>query len=131
MLGHPNRHRGSGRNRQPRNRDLQVCWANVGKNPAYHMTILQSAFTEKMDVVCVQEPSTYANSRTQTHPGYEPYAPVDSWGSEDADQREAERPRVMIYVRKGAGLKTQQRRPVQSRDLLWIDVNNFAILNAY
>jgi hypothetical protein len=37
----------------------------------------------------------------------------------------------MTYVRKGVGLRTQQRRPICSRDLLWIDVNDFAILNVY
>jgi ribonuclease HI len=84
-----------------------------------------------MDVVCVQEPFTFPGSRTQNHPGYDCYAPVDSWDSEDPEEREAERPRVMTYVRKGAGLKTQQRRLIHSRDMLWIDVNGYAILNAY
>jgi Endonuclease-reverse transcriptase len=37
----------------------------------------------------------------------------------------------MTYVQKGAGLKTQQRRPIHSRDMLWLDVNGYAILNAY
>src|SRR5438045_2977994 len=131
MLGSQNRHRGSHRTRQPRNRDLQVCWANVGKNTPCHITILQIAFTGKMDVICVQEPSTYPGTKTQNHPGYDCYAPVDTWESVNPEQREAERPRVMTYVRKGAGLRTQQRRPIHSRDMLWIDVNGHAILNAY
>ena len=96
-----------------------------------HTTILHTAATEKMDVVCIQEPWTYPGSKTQSHPGYDCYAPIDSWDSEDPDQREAERPRVMTYVRKGAGLKTQQRRPIHSRDMLWLDVNGYAILNVY
>ena len=37
----------------------------------------------------------------------------------------------MTYIRKGAGLKTQQRRPMESRDMLWTDINGFAILNVY
>ena len=37
----------------------------------------------------------------------------------------------MTYIWKGAGLRMQQRRPIHSRDLLWIDVNSYAILNAY
>ena len=37
----------------------------------------------------------------------------------------------MTYIRKGASLKVQQRRLIHSRDMLWIDVNRFAILNAY
>ena len=37
----------------------------------------------------------------------------------------------MTYVKKGGGLKVQQRRPIHSRDLLWIDVNGHSILNIY
>ena len=131
MLGSLSRHRGSGCKRQLRNRDLQVCWANVAKNTSCHITILHVAFTEKMDVICVQEPASYPGTKTQNHPGYDCYAPVDSWDSTDPEQREAERPRVMTYIRKGAGLRTQQRRPIHCRDLLWTDVNGYAILNAY
>ena len=132
MLGNPNQHRGKRRNRQPsKQRDIQICWANVGKSTSCHITLLQIAYTEGIDIICVQEPFTFPGSRTQNHPGYDCYAPVDSWNSKHAETREAERPRVMTYIRKGAGLKTQQRRPIQSRDLLWLDVNNFPILNAY
>ena len=131
MLDRPLRRRGNCRKRQPRNRDLQVCWANVGKGSTSHITILHVAFTEMMDVVCVQEPFTFPGTRTQNHPGFDCYAPVDAWNDEDPDRREAERPRVMTYVRKGVGLKVQQRRPIHSRDLLWLDVNGYAILNAY
>ena len=84
-----------------------------------------------VDVICIQEPFTFPGTKTQNHPGYDCYAPVSFWDSIDAAQREAERPRVMTYVRKGVGLRTQQRRPICSRDLLWIDVNGFAILNVY
>lgn len=97
----------------------------------HHVTILQVAFTQMIDVICVQEPYTSPSTKTQNHPSYDCYAPTDSWDSIEPDQREAERPRVMTYVRKGAGLKTQQRRSIQSRDLLWIDVNGYAILNVY
>ncbi|KAI0992832.1 hypothetical protein K3495_g15351, partial [Podosphaera aphanis] len=72
------------------------------------------------------------NSRTQTHPGYDLYAPVDSWGMDGTNcALMDERPRVLTYTKKGAGLYVQQRRPVQSRDLLWITVNDYHILNAY
>jgi hypothetical protein len=97
----------------------------------HHVTILQVAFTQMIDVICVQEPYTSPSTKTQNHPSYDCYAPTDSWDGIEPDQREAERPRVMTYVRKGAGLKTQQRRSIQSRDLLWIDVNGYAILNVY
>jgi hypothetical protein len=92
---------------------------------------MQTAFTENMDIVCIQEPYTYPGTKTQNHPGFDCYAPVDLWDSEDSIQRETKRPRVMTYVRNGAGLRIQQRRPIHSRDLLWIDVNSNAILNAY
>jgi len=125
------RHSSRRSSRKPNTRDIQVCWANVGKNDASHNTLLNLAYTEGIDILCVQEPSTWINTRTQTHPGFQLVAPVDTWGNGDAGQREAERPRVLTYTRKGAGLRIQQRRPVQSRDLLWIDVNRYAILNVY
>ena len=131
MVGSHTQYRGSRRNRQPRSRDLQVCWANVGKSSPCHITILQIAFTEMADIVCIQEPFTFPGTKTQNHPGFDCYAPVSSWDSVDAEQREVERPRVMTYIRKGAGLRIQQRRPIYSRDLLWIDVNGIVILNAY
>jgi hypothetical protein len=104
---------------------------NLGEGMPSHTTILHMAVTEKIDVVCIQEPWTLPGSKTQNHPGCDCYAPIDSWDSEDLDQREAERPRVMTYVRKGASLKTQQRRPIHSRDMLWFDVNGYSILNVY
>ena len=106
-------------------------WANIGKGFEHHVTLLQQAFEEKSDVVCIQEPWTGHNSRTQSHPGFDLYTPVDNWGNDDLTLREKERPRVLTYVRRGAGLKTQQKRPVQSRDLLWVEVNGFSILNVY
>ncbi|TVY87246.1 hypothetical protein LAWI1_G007880, partial [Lachnellula willkommii] len=51
------------------------------------------------------------------HPAFNCYAPTDAWPSKDPKQRELERPRVIIYTRKGAGLK--------------INVNSILILNAY
>src|SRR5438045_2119098 len=104
MLGSLSRHRGSGCKRQLRNRDLQVCWANVGKSTPCHIMILHVAFTEKMDVICVQEPASYPGTKTQNHPGYDCFAPVDSWDSMDPEQHEAKRPHVMTYIWKGAGL---------------------------
>ena len=65
-----------------------------------------------MDVICVQEPASYPGTKTQNHLGYDCYAPVDSWDSTDPEQREAKRPHIMTYIRKGAGLRTQQRRPI-------------------
>ncbi|KAF2123561.1 hypothetical protein P153DRAFT_259928, partial [Dothidotthia symphoricarpi CBS 119687] len=53
----------------------------------------------------------------------------DQW--DDLHRNEAGRPRVMTYIRKGQGLKTQLRHSLNCRDLLWTDVNGYAILNAY
>ncbi|ESZ89587.1 hypothetical protein SBOR_10028 [Sclerotinia borealis F-4128] len=80
-------------------RDLTVCWANVGRIPEAHDTILQMAFEDKTDVLCVQEPSTFPLTKTKTHPGWTLYAPVDSWTGTSPEQREAERPRVLTQPR--------------------------------
>ena len=60
--------------------------ANVGKGAPSHITILQTTFTENMDIVCIQEPYTHPGTKTQNHPGFDCYAPVDSWDSEDPIQ---------------------------------------------
>ena len=105
MLGHQTRPRGACRTRKPRDRDLQVSWANVRKNGPYHITILQNSFAEHIDVVCVQEPYTATGTKTQNHPGFDCYAPTDSWEDPNPDKFKAIRPRVLTYVRKGAGLR--------------------------
>jgi exonuclease III len=112
-----------------RNKDITVCWANVGKSSPCHIAILEIAFNQTIDVICVQEPFTCDHSRTSTHPGYKHYAPVDAW--EDPATREAERPRVMTYIRKGAGLQVQQRESLNNRDLIWLNVGGYSVLNVY
>ena len=57
-------------------RDLKIAWVNVGRRPGAHETALQLCWENKIDVVQVQEPTAYANSRTKGHPGYEMFAPV-------------------------------------------------------
>ncbi|CCE33119.1 uncharacterized protein CPUR_07042 [Claviceps purpurea 20.1] len=110
-------------------KDLHVAWANVGKGLAQHIALLETCFAEDFDVVQVQEPWVMYPTKTQSHPGYDRYAPVDAWTGEDT------RPRVMTYIRKGNRkafhLSVIQRRPIGSRDLLWLDVNGFAMLNCY
>jgi ribonuclease HI len=112
-------------------RDLLICWANVGKIGPAHNSILNVALEEGIDVLCVQEPWTETGTKTQTNPAFYLYAPVDSWDWEDLEQKELARPRVLTYVRKSPDLGIQQRRPIQSRDLLWLNVNGYSILNAY
>ncbi|RAL62912.1 hypothetical protein DID88_004753 [Monilinia fructigena] len=101
---------------------LKIAWANVGKPGPAHIALLQLAFEEGADVVCVQEPSVYPGTKTQNHPAYECYAPVDSWEQTLLPEREAERPRAMSYTRKAANLATQQRRNGKDRDIVWLEV---------
>jgi ribonuclease HI len=132
MLGHRYQQYGNRRDQPPAEaKDLKICWANVGKSHVPHLTLLQLAFMNDVDVICVQEPSITPNTHTQRHPAYDHYAPVDSWDWETIDGYEAARPKVLTYIRKGAGLTVRQRRPLARRDLLWIDVNGRAILNIY
>ena len=120
---------GNSRRKEPR--DLQICWANLRRGGPQHDTILSVAHEEGIDIVCVQEPWTDTGSKTKSHPGYHKYAPYDTWDWEGDVRREEVRPRVLTYVRKSHDLKTQQRRPLESRDLLRITVNGYTILNAY
>lgn len=121
----------TGRTTTPKPRDLQVLWANVGKGQPHHIIILELAFKANVDVVCIQEPRTWPGTKTQTHPSYDWYSPVHAWHKTDELEHNAERPRVLTYVRKGAGLRTEQREPIKSRDMLWLDVNGYSILNVY
>jgi len=74
-------HRGNRHNNTPR--DLQICWVNIGKKRLSHIAILETAFEEGIDIICVQEPSTFPPTRTQNHPSYHRYDPVDLWDSEE------------------------------------------------
>lgn len=112
-------------------RDFTILWANVRRGPASHNTALSLADQQKADVVCIQEPWVGTRTMTQTHPAYYLYSPIDSWDWEDAEQREAIRPKVLTYVKKSAGIITQQCRPLESKDLLWLTVNGYSILNVY
>src|SRR6195952_2234369 len=130
MVGHPYKQRGGARNRKPRT-DLNICWANVQKGQPKHITLLHLCDAERIDVICVQEPWSAPGTKTQNHPSYDLYAPIDSWDETEEEIFERIRPRVLTYVRKGAGLNPQQRRSVNSRDLLWLNVNTYSILNVY
>jgi hypothetical protein len=107
-------------------RDTTIAWCNVGRNLSAHIYLLQACYDQGIDIIHVQEPWTAYDTKTQNHPAYESYAPLDSWTEED------ERPRVMSYVRVGARLQAQQRRlATDSRDLLWLEVNDQLYLNFY
>lgn len=76
-------------------------------------------------MVQVQEPWLGKDTTTQNHPGYQSYAPMDSWTGRD------DGPRVMTYIRKGKRLGVQQTRPFCSRDINCLEVNKYFLLNLY
>ncbi|KAM3462859.1 hypothetical protein MY5147_009760, partial [Beauveria neobassiana] len=88
------------------------------------------AFLEGYSVVILQEPNTSYNKqkqlcRTQYHPGFLCFSPVDSWSTNDT------RPRVMTYVKIDSKIQAEQISPTKHRDLLWVRVNGVTILNIY
>ncbi|XWX00640.1 hypothetical protein V2A60_008661 [Cordyceps javanica] len=104
--------------------------ANVDKGEENHSAALQLAFLEGFNVVTLQEPSTSYDEktrlcRTQYHPGFLCFSPVDSWNDNET------RPRVMTYVKTDNKIRAEQITPAKHRDLLWVRVNGVAILNVY
>ncbi|KAM4054890.1 endonuclease-reverse transcriptase domain-containing protein [Hirsutella rhossiliensis] len=93
-----------------------------------HDCALALADSERYDIVLLQEPWTEAKDGrclTKTHPAYDTFSPVDSWDDNST------RPRVMTYVRRSPCLMTDQRRPVATRDILWLTINNITVVNFY
>ncbi|KAJ3499512.1 hypothetical protein NLG97_g286 [Lecanicillium saksenae] len=89
---------------------------------------LALADAEKYDVVLLQEPWTARRDTrclTKTHPAYDTFSPIDSWENNDT------RPRVMTYVRRDERLRADQQRPVSTRDIIWITINDTVIVNFY
>ncbi|TQV90123.1 endonuclease/reverse transcriptase [Cordyceps javanica] len=104
--------------------------ANVDKGKESHSAALQLAFLEGYNVVILQEPNTSYDTkkqlcRTQYHPGFLCFSPVDSWHNNDT------RPRVMTYVKIDSKIRAEQVTPAKHRDLLWVRVNGVTILNVY
>ncbi|RAL65710.1 hypothetical protein DID88_005378 [Monilinia fructigena] len=79
----------------------------------------------------LSNPASTLEQERRNHPAYECYAPVDAWERVLTAEREAERPRAMSYTRKAANLITQQRRNGDDRDIVWLEVNGFHIVNVY
>jgi exonuclease III len=80
--------------------------------------MLQIAYKQDIDVLCVQELWTQASTQTQNYLGYDSYALVNNWEQDNKKEYNVIRPRVLIYIRKGLGLRVQQRRLVPSKDML-------------
>ncbi|KAF6515471.1 hypothetical protein HZS61_005377 [Fusarium oxysporum f. sp. conglutinans] len=107
---------------------LRIFQANVGKIAPAHDCALALADSERYDIVLLQEPwtaHTKTRTLTKTHPAYDTFTPVDMWNSNDT------RPRVMTYVRRDPRLLADQIRPFQTRDILWLTINNVTIVNFY
>ncbi|KAM3485829.1 hypothetical protein MY3957_009887, partial [Beauveria namnaoensis] len=109
---------------------IRIFQANVDKGKEAHSAALQLAFLEGYNVVILQEPNTSCNKqkqpcRTQYHPSFLCFSPVDSWSNIDT------RPRVMTYVKIDSKIQAEQISPAKHRDLLWVRVNGVTILNIY
>ncbi|KAM3450576.1 hypothetical protein NHJ6243_009779 [Beauveria neobassiana] len=114
----------------PKNLRKAPISANVDKGKEAHSAALQLAFLEGYNVVILQEPNTSYKKqkklcRTQYHPGFLCFSPVDSWHNNDT------RPRVMTYVKIDRKIQAEQITPAKHRDLLWVRVNGITILNLY
>jgi hypothetical protein len=93
---------------------LTVLQINVGRGATPHEIALSLANDSLIDIILIQEPYIFTDRKrkiTKFHPMYESFTPLDNWET---------RPRVMSYVRKGAGLNTAQLRPCTSRDLIFL-----------
>ncbi|KAF5127307.1 hypothetical protein E5D57_008237 [Metarhizium anisopliae] len=118
------------RNRTPSKTTLKIFQANVDKGEGAHCVALQLAFQEGYNMVLIQEPNTSYNAqkglcRTQHHPCFLCFSPVDSWNNN------LTRPRVLTYVRIDRKIQAEQLLPARHRDLLWVQVNRTTILNIY
>ena len=95
---------------------LTILQVNVGRGATSHEIALSLAFDSLIDVILIQEPYIFSDRKrriTKFHPVYESFSPLNDWET---------RPRVMSYVRKGAGLEAIQLSPCVSRDLLFLQI---------
>jgi ribonuclease HI len=109
---------------------LTILQANVGRGATSHEIALSLAHDSLIDIILIQEPYIFTDRKrriTKSHPVYESFTPLDDWET---------RPRVISYVRKGAGLHATQLRPCSSRDLIFLQIQTrntapFTIANIY
>ena len=91
----------------PRSKPLTLLQINVGRWPTPHEIALSLAFSENIDIILIQEPfisKDLSRRLTKCHPSYECFAPTDDWTANG-------RPRVLTYIRKGAGFHATQVWP--------------------
>ena len=113
---------------RPTPKAIQVGVYNTNKSAVIHAAFLVGCDQKELEVVVINEPwiSRHDATRTQTHSNYDMYSPADTW-----EPGEATRPRVLLYVRRGARLQVERRESIHPRDLLWLDINGYAILAYY
>lgn len=117
------------RRRRPA-RPLTILQVNVGRGATPHEIALSLANDSLIDIVLIQEPYIFADRTrriSKSHPTYESFTPSDNWTA---------RPRVISYVRKGAGLQIAQLRPAITRDVILLEIKArnsppLVVINAY
>jgi ribonuclease HI len=115
---------------------LSILQINASKGDTSHEIALSQAHLEQIDILLVQEPYVYKDLTrriTKRHPLYEIFAPIDDWT--------VGRPRVLTYIRKRAGLRTSQLRPLAADspahpDILFLHITSISgasllIVNVY
>lgn len=111
-------------------RPLTILQVNVGRGATPHEIALSLANDSSIDIILLQEPYIFTDrSRriSKAHPAYESFTPSDDWTI---------RPRVISYVRKGAGLQIAQLRPATTRDIIFLEIQTrnslpVVVINAY
>ena len=91
----------------PVSKPLSLLQVNVGRRPRPHEIALTLAFSDNIDIILIQEPfisDDLSRRLTKRHPSYECFAPTDDWIANG-------RPRVLTYIRRGAGIHATQVRP--------------------
>lgn len=103
----------------PKPRTLKILQLNTQKSPDAHDITLQTAFSERIDIVLIQEPYIFrrdlARQLSKRHSGFDCFSPFTDWET-------AGPPRALTYVRKGAGLQASQvsLEGYSSRDIVSI-----------
>lgn len=127
MIGRPIER--SARHRVRRGNALRLMQSNVRRTPATHDVALNLAWEAGYDVLLVQEPWTELNKHqrklTKTHPGFDTFSPVEDW------LEEANRPRVLTYIRKRKSLRAHHVRPFTTPYCCMVEVNGILLANVY